>query len=387
MKFLHTSDWHIGRQLHNQSLIADQAFVLDQIVDLAVQHKVDAVVVAGDIYDRAIPPVQAVELLDHILNRLVIELGIPVLMIAGNHDSHRRLGFAASHMADNGLYIQGPLTESIEPITIKGQEGDSAAFFLIPYIEPLTLKNLLQGQECAKDIKSHEDAMSFMLKGIKSHDVGDIPKVVVSHCFIDGGQESDSERPLSIGGADRISPKLFSDFAYTALGHLHGPQFKGSDNIRYSGSPLKYSFSEINQKKSVALVAITPSGNADVELLPIKPQKDVRVIEGMLEDIILNSAKDKQADDYLMVRLLDKTAILDPINKLRAVYPNVLHLERTGLMQTNKDDIQLGSDQLKQSDMDMFSSFFEQVAGDSLNKEQRMAVERVIEELRKESSE
>jgi len=135
------------------------------------------------------------------------------------------------------------------------------------------------------------------------------------------------------------------------------------------------------------LVAITPSGNADVELLPIKPQKDVRVIEGMLEDIILNSAKDKQADDYLMVRLLDKTAILDPINKLRAVYPNVLHLERTGLMQTNKDDIQLGSDQLKQSDMDMFSSFFEQVAGDSLNKEQRMAVERVIEELRKESSE
>ena len=140
MKFLHTSDWHIGRQLHNQSLIEDQAFVLDQIVDLAIENEVDAVVVAGDIYDRAIPPVQAVELLDHILHRLVIELSIPVLMIAGNHDSHARLGFAASHMSDNGLYIQGPLTESIEPIIINGKGGNSAAFFLIPYIEPIALK-------------------------------------------------------------------------------------------------------------------------------------------------------------------------------------------------------------------------------------------------------
>jgi len=393
VKFIHTSDWHIGRQLHNQSLIEDQAFVLEQIIDLAVEHEVDAVVVAGDIYDRKIPPVQAVELLNNVLNRLIIELNIPVLMIAGNHDSHARLGFAASHMSGNGLYIQGPLTQDIEPIIIKKkngikkEEGDSAAFFLIPYAEPLVLKNLHQEDSSVNHIKSHQDAMAFILEGVTSCDVGDIPKVVVSHCFIDGGEESDSERPLSMGGADRISPRLFSDFAYTALGHLHGPQFKGSKNIRYSGSLLKYSFSEVRQKKSVALVSLDKQGQADISLLPLIPRRDTRIIEGFLNEIIEAAQDDENNHDYIMVRLLDKDAILDPINKLRTVYPNILHIERTGLMQTTKEDIQLRSDQLKQSEMDMFQSFFEQVSGDSLNKEQHDALEQVIEELYKESSE
>ena len=385
MKFIHTSDWHIGRQLHNQSLLEDQAFVLDQIVDLAVEHQVDAVVVAGDIYDRAIPPVQAVELLDHVLNRLIIELGIPVLMIAGNHDSHVRLGFAASHMSDNGLYIQGPLTENIEPILIKGEEGDDAAFFLIPYVEPLVLKNLLQDEERASGIKSHQDAMSFFLQGVTSYETGGVPKVVVSHCFIDGGEESDSERPLSIGGADRISPALFSGFAYTALGHLHGPQFKGSNNIRYSGSLLKYSFSEATQEKSVTLVQLDRQGKADIKLLPLKPRRDTRIIKGFLEEIIHEAANDVNAHDYVMVRLLDKHAILDPIGKLRSVYPNILHLERTGLM-SEHEHIALAPEQLKQNEFDMFQNFFVQITGDELNEEQKAVAIQVLDELREEAT-
>jgi len=385
MKFIHTSDWHIGRQLHNQSLLEDQAFVLDQIVDFAVENKVDAVVVAGDIYDRAIPPVQAVELLDHILNRLITDLGIPVLMIAGNHDSHARLGFAASHMSDNGLYIQGPLTTGIEPIIIKdGEGGSDAAFFLIPYVEPLALKNLLQDKQLASDIKSHQDAMSFFLQDIALHDTGDAPKVVVSHCFIDGGEESDSERPLSIGGADRISPTLFKDFSYTALGHLHGPQFKGSNNIRYSGSLLKYSFSEARQKKSVTLVELNHQGEANIELLALKPKRDTRIITGFLDEIISEATNDVNNHDYLMIRLLDKHAILDPIGKLRSVYPNVLHLERTGLM-SDHEHIALAPEQLKQNELDMLQSFFAQITGDELNEEQKAVAIQVLDELREEA--
>lgn len=382
MKFLHTSDWHIGRQLHNQSLLDDQAFVLDQIVDLAVQHEVDAVVVAGDIYDRAIPPVPAVELLNRVLNRLVNELNIPVLMIAGNHDSHSRLGFAASHMEQNGLHIAGPLQETIEPVLIKGKDGSSAAFFLIPYTEPLVLKNL--HKDSASHVISHQDAMNFMLEQIKANAVTDTPSVIVSHCFIDGGEESESERPLSMGGADRISPTLFNDFAYTALGHLHGPQYKGSEHIRYSGSLLKYSFSEARQKKSVTLVNLDNTGRASIELLPLKSQKDVRIIEGFLQDIISSAAKDVNTQDYVMVRLLDTQAILDPMNKLRALYPNVLHLERTGLM-TERAQATLDPAKLKQSEMEMFESFFEQITGDKLTDEQQEVTTQVLEKLHKET--
>jgi len=384
MKFIHTSDWHIGRQLHNQSLIDDQAFVLNQIVDLAIEHQVDAVVVAGDIYDRAIPPVQAVELLNQVLHKLVIDLGIQVLMIAGNHDSHARLGFAASHMSDNGLYIQGPLTQSIKPVIINGRDNTRAAFFLIPYADPLVLKNVHDG--AADHIKTHQEAMAFILDDVKSNDVGALPKVIVSHCFIDGGEESDSERPLSIGGADRISPSLFNDFAYTALGHLHGPQFKGAQHIRYSGSILKYSFSEERQKKSVTLVNLDSTGQAETTLLPLQPRRDMRIIDGFLEEIIDNAASDDNTNDYVMIRLLDKKAILDPIGKLRAVYPNILHLERTGLM-SEREHVHLAPAHLKQSEFDMFQSFFEQVTGDELSDAQKHATKDVLDELRKEASE
>ena len=387
MKFIHTSDWHLGRQLHNQSLLEDQRFVLDQIIKLAIEHEVNAVVVAGDIYDRAVPPAQAVDLLDEVLSRLVNEHNIPVLMIAGNHDSYSRLGFGSSHMASNGLYIEGPLTKTIKPVILGEATQGRAAFFMIPYTEPVTLKNI--HPEAAVDIDSHQEAMGFILDQVRAYDTQGLPKVIVSHCFIDGGEESESERPLSMGGADKINPTLFEDFAYSALGHFHGPQYKGSENIRYSGSPLKYSFSEVNQKKSVTLVELSElaSESAKVSLLPLKAEKNLRLIEGLLDDILQEAIKDPYPDDYLMIRLLDKTAILDPINKLRAVYPNVLHLERTGLTQMNNSANiqQLRADQLKQSEMDMFKSFFEQVSGDALSAEQQTALAQVIDEIGKET--
>ncbi len=375
MKFIHTSDWHIGRQLHNQSLLDDQAIVLDEIVKLAEVNEVDAVIVAGDIYDRSVPPSNAITLLDEVLQRLVNELNIQVIMIAGNHDGYERLGFAAKHMVSSGLHIIGPLTKSVKKIELKGKNSN-AIFYPIPYAEPTRVSHLL-----GIDATTHEQAMSALLSQVKEDDSKGLPKIVISHCFLDGGSESESERPLSIGGADRISPDLFLPFEYVALGHLHGPQYKGSEHIRYSGSPLKYSFSEVKQKKSVTLVEFKDGVNAPaISLLPLSAQRNVRVIEGELTEILEQGKSDPNNQDYLLVRLLDKHAILDAMGKLRSVYQNVLHLERTGLMAASSQT-QIKREHIKQNELDMFSSFFEQTTGDELSKIQKKLMLDMLEDL------
>ncbi|VEE60523.1 Nuclease sbcCD subunit D [Shewanella putrefaciens] len=382
MRFIHTSDWHIGRQLHNQSLLEDQAYVLDQIVTLAEQHTVDAVIIAGDIYDRSIPPASAVALLDEVLNRLITELGLQVLMIAGNHDGHERLGFAAKQMAASGLHIIGPLQADLTPIRLSSPSGD-AYFYSLPYAEPATVRQVFEADAKGLSVSSHEEAMAILLEQVRSHDSQGLPKVVVSHCFLDGGSESESERPLSIGGADKISPRLFSEFDYVALGHLHGPQYKGSEHVRYSGSILKYSFSEQHQHKSVTLVDVTAHTPAQIQLLPLTALRDVRIIEGELAHLLDLGKTDAKREDYLMVRLLDKHAILDAMGKLRSVYPNVLHLERTGLM-AGEQAVALNRDHIKKGEMAMFRDFFSQVSGEELSDAQQAVMDEILTKLHRD---
>jgi exonuclease SbcD len=374
MKFLHTSDWHLGRQLHNQSLLQDQEYVLEQIIQIAAQHQVDAVIVAGDIFDRSVPPSNAVKLLDDTLDKLVNQLSIPVILIAGNHDGAQRLAFASRQMRESGLYISGTVEQQIPAIKLDAKNGESAVFYPLPYAEPATVRDVF---EC--EATSHQQAMQVLVEQVKQHDSKGLNKVVIAHCFLDGGDESESERPLSIGGADKISPKLFEDFAYVALGHLHGPQYKGAQQIRYSGSPLKYSFSEQHQAKSVTLVELS-EGECNIELVPLKAKRDVRIIEGYLEELLASGCADAGREDYLMVRLSDKSAILDAMGKLREVYPNVLHLERTGLMAGDKK-LELNREHIKKGEFDMFTDFFDQVSGESLSSEQQELLKQTIDQL------
>ena len=221
MKFIHTSDWHIGRQFHNVSLLEDQRHVLQQLVGLVREYAVDALVIAGDIYDRSVPPAAAVSLLDEVLHEVVNGLGVPVIIIPGNHDSAERLGFGSRQLREAGLHIISSLDHISEPVSLQGAHGE-VHFYGIPYSDPEHVRSHFQGE--AEGIHSHDDAHGFLVERVQQARQQDIPAVLVSHCFVDGAQESESERPLSVGGADRVSWQPLANFDYVALGHLHAPQ-------------------------------------------------------------------------------------------------------------------------------------------------------------------
>ena len=379
MKFIHTSDWHIGRQFHNVSLLADQRHVLNQLVEHIEREAVDAVVIAGDIYDRSVPPAAAVELLDEVLNRICNELGVPVLLIPGNHDSAERLRFGARQLRQAGLHIIGELNQINQPIKMVRRSLE-VHFYGIPYNDPETVRNQFN-----VDVSTHDKAHRYLAEQIITAKSADVPSILISHCFIDGWDESDSERPLSIGGADRISYEAFAGFDYVALGHLHGPQHKGAAHIRYSGSILKYSFSEQNQRKGVTLVEMAADGMKSATHLPLHPLRDMRILEGELNTLIEQGKTDPHNEDYLLVRLTDKHALLDPMGKLRQVYPNVLHIEKPGLLAMS--DQPLNRDKLKRGELEMFRDFFAQVQGEAMSAEQDQALQAVITAIHKAEGE
>ena len=378
MKFIHTSDWHLGRQFHNHSLLEDQAHVLDQLVAISSAHAVDVVVVAGDIYDRSVPPASAVELLDSVLYRLCGELGIAVVLIPGNHDSPERLGFGARQLAGAGLHIIDRPEAILEPVRLGDSHGE-VAFYGIPYLEPAVAREFFE-----MDLSGHDAAIAYTTQRILEHNrkQGGLRTVVISHCFLDGGIASESERPLSVGGAEGVSAKHFRDFDYTALGHLHGAQTRGCEHIRYAGSILKYSFSEERHEKSVTLVEMDVQGECVVETIPLAPLHDMRTVEGALADILSRGENDPHAGDYLQVRLSDTHAILDIMGKLREVYPNTLHLERPGLRVNTAGTA--SRERLQKGEMSMFSDFFEQVRGEALSQDQERVLELIISRLHRE---
>ncbi|MCG8338471.1 MAG: exonuclease SbcCD subunit D [Proteobacteria bacterium] len=374
MRLLHTSDWHIGRQFHNVSLLEDQAFILDQIVSIAADQKIDVMLLAGDVYDRSVPPASAVALLDDVFNRICRDLNIPLIVISGNHDGAERLAFGSRQMSDSGLHIISSLPLASKPIILEDQHGP-VAFHAIPYVDPAVVRHAYQSETT-----THDEAIAFLIDGLKDQISAHDRNVALGHLFLDGGDPSESERPLSLGGLDKVSADHFRIFNYAALGHLHGPQKKDEESIRYSGSILKYSFSEENQKKAVTIVEIDNEGTCTIEQIPLKPKKDLRVLEGTLEEILRQGTSDTGKEDYLLVRLTDTHAILDIMQKLREVYPNVLHLERPGLMGRG-EAYKTRRELLQKGELSMFKDFFQQVSGEDLSSDQLSVIEKALEEI------
>lgn len=377
MRILHTADWHLGRLLHQVSLLEDQRFALDQIRSLIESQRVDVLVIAGDVYDRAVPPSEAVELLDGFIDQVSAQLGIPVVMIAGNHDSVSRLGFGARQLAKAGIYIFQPTAEP-EPVVLQDEHGE-VAFYGFPYLEPVQVRELSGDLS----VRTHDQAAALLTSRALAHNGDTRRSVGVAHCFVSGGEVCDSERPLSVGGTDQVSADHFKGFSYTALGHLHQPQQQGAAHVRYSGSLAKYSFSEANHHKSVTLIDMGATGTCTIEQLPLQPRRDLRIIQGELEDLLANPPSDDSAADYLLVRLDDEHALLDVMSRLRAVYPNVLQIERPGLINRGVDRVE-HSESLKREELPLFADFFEQMRGEALNDEQRQLLSEALEQLRRD---
>ncbi|RSD31143.1 exonuclease SbcCD subunit D [Vibrio pectenicida] len=373
MKFLHTSDWHIGRQFHSVSLVEDQKAVLTQLIDYLRENPVDALVIAGDIYDRSVPPTAAIEIMNKFVSQVCDELKLPIILIPGNHDGAERLGFGSSQMKRAGLHILSSFEDMLRPVVIKSDIGE-VAFYGMPYNDPEMVRYYFK-----QSISTFDEAHCFLAGEIKSQFKPEQKNVLLSHCFVDGAIGSDSERPLSIGGSDRVSHEHFVDFDYVALGHLHQPQKKGQDYIRYSGSLMKYSFSEQHHKKGVTLVEFDECGFKSATHVDLTAPRQMRIIEGELNNIIEQGKDDPNNEDYLLVRLMDTHAILNPMEKLRTVYPNVLHIEKPGILVGVEKE--LATAKLARSEVDMFRDFFQQTQSVHLSDEQDKAVAEIITQL------
>ncbi|MCR9942618.1 exonuclease SbcCD subunit D [Vibrio owensii] len=374
MKFIHTSDWHLGRQFHNVSLLDDQQAVLDQLIRYIENNPVDAVVVAGDIYDRSVPPTIAIELLNKVVKRICGELNTPMILISGNHDGAERLGFGSEQMKNAGLHIISNFEDMLTPVVIETESAGQVAFYGMPYNDPEQVRFAYQ-----EPVSTHDQAHKLLAEKITEQFQSEQRNVLVSHCFVDGAIESESERPLSIGGSDRVSHEHFLNFDYVALGHLHQPQKKGEEYIRYSGSLMKYSFGEQNQKKGFTLVEIDQNGFVSAEHVDLVAPHEMRIVEGELEQVIEQGKTDPKNEDYLLVRLMDKHAILNPMEKLRTVYPNVLHLEKPGMLIGVEQE--MAQAKLARSEIDMFRDFFTEAQDSQLSQEQDQAISDIIKQL------
>lgn len=381
MRLIHTADWHLGRIFHGVHLTEDQAHVLEQLIDLVRESKVDVVLVSGDIYDRAVPPPEAVALLDDVLSRLILDCKVSVVIIAGNHDSPDRLGFASRLLAGQGLHVVGSLPSKPVSIAFRDQHGPVSVYAL-PYAEPPVVREQLG----IDDIRDHDSAMRSLVDQVRNIQPDGARSILMTHAFVAGGEESESERPLTVGGAGTVNISSLQGFHYVALGHLHRPQKVGDNHIHYSGSLLKYSFSESPHTKSVNLIEMDDKGNCKIERIPLTTLRDVRCVEGYMDDILKGPEKGESKEDYLMVTLHDKGAILDAMGKLRSVYPNVLHIERTYLT-TGDERRGTRTDHRKMTEEELFASFFQQVTGEELSEEEKSAFSSIVNSMRQRERE
>lgn len=376
MRFLHTADWHLGRSFFNISLIEDQAHVLNQLIDIARETKPDVLLVAGDVYDRAMPPTDAVRLLDEILCRLILELEVPVFIIAGNHDNPLRLEFAARLLETHRLHVFGSLSGRVQAIDMFDEWG-RVSFYPMPYAEPSQVSNYLHDES----ITSHDEAMQKWIDFVKSRLIPESRTVLINHAFVVGGEESESERPLDVGGTSTVSVNCFDDFHYIALGHLHRPQCLGQNqHIHYSGSLLKYSFSEAGHTKCVKLVEMDAKGLCQVEAIPLASRHDVRYVEGTIDDLLKGNVDLGKRDDYVQVRLLDKGAVFDAMGRLRDVFPNLVNIDHAGL--TSSGGNTTHADFRKREILSLFGDFYTFVTSETLTEEQSNAFATLVNRLR-----
>ena len=372
MRLLHTADWHIGKIVNEFSMLEDQEYFLDQMIKKLKTIELDALIMAGDLYDRSMPSKEAVALANKVLTRLIQEVNVPVLVIAGNHDSSERVEYGADLLATNRLYIEGTVKEVTRKVTIKGVN-----FYLLPFADYAYTRELLQ----VETIKSLEDATRVQIETIKKEMDPEEINVLIAHGYVinlsnDNSETTDSERPLSIGTAEYVSVELFEDFDYVALGHLHKAQKVKYDRVRYSGSLLKYSKSEARHKKQLSLVTLEKD-HVEIEPIYIKPKRDMRIVKGLFDEIM-----EQQSEDYLFFELLDENFVIDAMNQLKRRYPNAMGLEYVAKKEREENSSIKHQEQLeKLSIQDIFADFYTHYKEKNLTDKRKDIIDNILHQM------
>lgn len=376
MKFIHIGDLHIGKIVHEFSMLEDQKYALNSLINVIKDEKPDALIIAGDLYDRSVPPADAVEVLSDFFTRVLKETDTKILSIAGNHDSKERLSFLKNILEGQGMYIEGGFNGEVKKVILNDKHGE-VEFYLLPYTDPAEVRKIFK----RSDIKSQEDALRFIVNNVSPSK----RSVFIAHAFVgsSSSETSDSERPLNIGNVEIVDPSIFSGFTYTALGHLHRPQKTLNENIRYSGSLLKYSVSESIQKKSITIVNIDELGNVEINLKELDILRDLRIVRGYLNEIIDPLRySGENLNDYVFIELLDEGELIDPISTLRGVYKNVLGLKK---ISKEKDNVELKIDKnYREKGIDeLFLDFYLEF-NEEINPNKKNEILALIEQVAKE---
>ncbi len=378
MRILHTADWHLGKIVNEFSMLELQEEYLNQLIKRVAELEIDVVIMAGDLYDRAIPPKEAVSLANDVFTKLTQDLRVAVIVIAGNHDSNERVEYGATLLSSSRLYIEGTTKQVVRKVKIQDTN-----FYLIPYDDHRNIRQVLKQD----NIKTPTDALRYQLETIKADWDAEAINILLYHGFVinikdnEELEESDSERPLNIGTIDFVSHELLEDFDYVALGHLHKAQKVNNKCIRYSGSPIKYSKSEANHRKQNLLINLKKE---DIEIIPleISLSKDLQIIRGKFEELMK-----EQSEDYVFFELEDTSYIVDAMNKLRRNYPYAMGLEYINQKQHDEVEQYHSRDDLKETSLiELFSDFYEQNIGMPLNKKQKNAVLETLEEVDKKEN-
>ncbi len=379
MKILHTSDWHLGKMIYGRSLLDDQAYFIHTVFLPAVeQEQPDLVILAGDIFDRQIAPVQAIRLFDEVLT-FMSKQNIPFAVIAGNHDGADRIAIGASMLRNSGIYIATKAEDALLPVTVN-KHNQLLQVYLLPYIEPAYVRQWLQDDTIQGFSMAYEAVISKIEETLNSQAIN----ILVGHCFAAGSQTCDSESTLYVGGSGEVSPTLFQSFDYTALGHLHSPQQVGQQG-RYSGSPLKYSFDEEHHKKSLTLLEISKE-SCNFTQLPISPLHDMRTVTGTLE-MLLEQGKQSPSDDYLSIELTNTTPVYMPLEQLRPYYPNVLSVHCNWLRAESSLQTKVLREHMHNrtiDEMTVFSQFMEQICSITPTEKDRELFLSLLTELKAE---
>lgn len=381
MKLFHLSDLHIGKRVNEFSMLEDQKYILGQILKAAKEHQPEGIILAGDIYDKPVPAAEAVQVFDDFLTSLN-EMGLPVFMISGNHDSPERVSYGGRLMKKSSIYVAPVYEGKTEKVEFTDEYG-KVCIHLLPFIKPAVVRHAFEGGEFEKEAEAVCDHQSAVKMAVSHMDIDtDVRNVLIAHQFVTGAMRCESEE-VSVGGFDNVDASVFDAFDYVALGHIHSPQAVGRDQVRYCGTPLKYSFSEAGQEKSITVVELKEKGNVDISAIFLRPLRDMRKIRGSYMEVTAKSFyENENCGDYLHVTLTDEEDVLDGLQKLRVIYPNIMQLEYDNRRTRGNMELTAAQAVEKKSEMELFMEFYELQNNQPMSQVQKEFVGNIIREVK-----